>query len=124
MHGYLAGLITDGIKIFPLVASQPREQGTEARYARLLGIKLWNTDGKIEPSEGASRLTGFRAKLPHQRAEVAHGLGSEGRVKPIRAQGRPGAPSLFFLVDSGADLTCLPAHLIEALGLPEVDEFH
>jgi hypothetical protein len=96
-HGYLAGLIADGIEIFPLAASQLWEDVAEARYARTLGIVSRDANRKVEPSEGASRLTGFRAKLPNQRAQIAYLLGSEGRVTARRAEGRPDAPPLLFL---------------------------
>ena len=52
---------------------------------------------KLEPSEGASHLTGFRVKLLNQRAEIAHQLESEDRAAAIRTKRRPGARSPFFL---------------------------
>ena len=97
MHGYLVGLVADGIKILPLVAPQLREQGAETRYPRTLGMKLWNADRKIKPCEGAPGLPGVLTKLANQRAEIAHKLGSEGGVTPISAQGRPGTTPLFLV---------------------------
>ena len=51
MHGYMAGVITDGIKILPLAVPPLGEQGAEARYARTLGIESWNGDGKVVIAE-------------------------------------------------------------------------
>jgi hypothetical protein len=88
MHGYMAGVITDGIKILPLAVPPLGEQGAEARYARTLGIESWNGDGKVERSDGAPGLPGFSAKLFNQRGGIAHRLGSESGVMPIRVQGK------------------------------------
>jgi len=65
MHGCLAGLITDGITILPLAASQFWEEGAEARHPCTLGVKLGNSNGKIEPGEDASGVPGLFATLLH-----------------------------------------------------------
>ena len=63
----------------------------------MLGIKGRDANRKIEACEGAPDFPRFFAKLLNEQAGIAHRLGSEGRVTAIRAEGRPGAPSLVFV---------------------------
>jgi hypothetical protein len=64
MHGYFAGLVAYRPELLPFAASKLREPLSEFRYARTLGIQLWNADRKVETREGAAIVPGFFAKPP------------------------------------------------------------
>jgi len=100
MHRYLAGLVADGIEIFPLAASQLWEEGAEARHARTLGTK--------RAFAAVSRIRGM-TKYYYRGYSACHKAGLVNWLQDEKREGGTAGGQVGCCLPEGLQLLPLPA---------------